>query len=126
MIVKTTADVRAHSTFSYHGSAASFLILSGGLMHRNLSLAWSIFAVACTPIRPEVDASPASALATCSKDSAAIAYFVDGQSVTCASVMTLPKHSIASVEVLKGRAAAAQYGASAAAGVVVIQTKKTP
>jgi TonB-dependent SusC/RagA subfamily outer membrane receptor len=93
-------------------------------MHRTLSIALSLFAVACMPAKAKVAATPATNVATCSEErAAAIAYFVDGKSATCTAAMSLPTNRIASVEVLKGAAAAA-YGASTAAGVVIIQTKR--
>jgi hypothetical protein len=94
-------------------------------MHRNLGIAFSLFAVACMPSKPKVSSPPASsAAATCSQESvAAVIYLVDGQPVTCTSAMAVPANRIGSVEVLKGAAAAA-YGASTAASVVIIQTKQ--
>ena len=77
------------------------------------------------PSKPEVAPVPASSgAATCSQErAAAVIYLVDGVRVTCTAAMSVPTDRIASVEVRKGTAAAA-YGASAAAGVIVIQTKR--
>ena len=58
------------------------------------------------------------------KRAAAITYLVDGEPATCRSALALPPSRIASVEVLKGAAAALQYPASAADGVIIIQTKR--
>jgi TonB-dependent SusC/RagA subfamily outer membrane receptor len=65
-----------------------------------------------------------SVAAKCSHErAAAIAYIVDGKAATCESAMALSADRIASVEILKG-AAAAQYGVSAEGGVIIIQTKR--
>ena len=56
----------------------------------------------------------------------AVTYVVDGELATCISAMTLPPSRIASVDVLKGAAAALQYPASAADGVIIIRTKRDP
>jgi TonB-dependent SusC/RagA subfamily outer membrane receptor len=93
-------------------------------MRRNLYLAFSLLVAACMPSKAKVAAAPASSVATtCSQQRAAIRYVVDGESATCTSAMALPRSSIASVEVLKGTAAAL-YGASAAESVVIIRTKQ--
>ena len=95
-------------------------------MRRNLCIALSLLAGACMPSTAKVAAVPASsAAAACGQDTAAaITYFVDGKSATCASAMALPADRIASVEVVKGQAALLQYGAPAGVSVVVIQTKR--
>jgi TonB-dependent SusC/RagA subfamily outer membrane receptor len=93
-------------------------------MHRNLYLAISLLAVACTATKPRVAAAPTSTTPAACRGDSRIAYVVDGKSATCASAMSLPADRIASIEVLKGPAAASLYGPSAAAGVVVIQTKR--
>jgi TonB-dependent SusC/RagA subfamily outer membrane receptor len=94
-------------------------------MHRKLVIALSLLAVACTPSRAKVVPTPASSgAAMCSQERApAVLYLVDGLPATCTTAMSLATDRIASVEVLKGPSAAA-YGASAAAGVVIIQTKR--
>jgi len=90
-------------------------------MHRKLCIAFSLIAGACMPAPPKVATAPA---ARCSQErAAAIAYVVDGKAATCEFAMALSADRIASVEVLKG-AAAAQYGVSAAGGVILIQTKQ--
>jgi TonB-dependent SusC/RagA subfamily outer membrane receptor len=96
------------------------------VMYRNLYLAFSLLAVACMPAKAKVAAPPSSpAAAKCSKDDPAAAIFlIDGKPVTCTAAMSLPSSRIASVEVLKGPAAVSLYGPSAAAGVVIIQTKQ--
>ena len=93
-------------------------------MHRTV-IALSLFVAACTPSKPAVAPAPSSSgAASCAEEKAtAVLYVVDGKPVTCVSAMGLPTERIASVEVLKGPAAAA-YGASAGAGVVIIQTKR--
>ena len=94
-------------------------------MRRRLCVALSLLAGACIPARATVTTAPASPAAACGKDDAApIAYVIDGKPATCAATMSLPPDRIASVEVLKGVAAVSLYGPSAAAGVVVIQTKR--
>jgi len=84
-------------------------------------------------IRAFIAGLPSSAVAeepepiACKQERAvAISYLVDGQPATCRSAMALPRSRIASVEVLKGAAAALQYPASAADGVIIIQTKREP
>jgi hypothetical protein len=52
-------------------------------------------------------------------------YLVDGKPATCASAMAVPRNRIASVEVLKGAAAALHTG-STGDGVILIQTKRDP
>lgn len=95
-------------------------------MRRNLCIALSLIAGACTPPRAAVATAPAASVAAkCSQErAAAIAYVVDGKSATCESAMTLSPSRIASVEVLKGAAAVSRYGASAQGGVIIIQTKR--
>ena len=93
-------------------------------MRRNLYLASTLLVAACMPSKAGVAAAPASSVATaCSQQSAVIHYVVDGKSATCTSAMALPRNGIASVEVLKGTAAAL-YGASAGQRVVIIRTKQ--
>jgi outer membrane receptor for Fe3+-dicitrate len=94
-------------------------------MHRRLAIALSLVALACMPSKPKVGRAPASSgAATCSQErAAAVLYIVDGLPVTCTAAMSLPTDRIASVEVRKG-SAAAEYGTSAATGVVIIQTKR--
>jgi outer membrane receptor for ferrienterochelin and colicin len=92
-------------------------------MRRNLCLAFSLLVAACMPSKAKVAASASNAATTCGQERAGIRYVVDGRSATCTSAMALPRHSIASVEVLKGTEAAL-YGASAAETVVVIRTKR--
>ncbi len=93
-------------------------------MRRNLSLAFGVLVAACVPAKAKVATEPASSVATtCSQQSAAIHYVVDGRSATCTSAMALPRDRIASVEVLKGPAAAL-YGVPAAEGIIVIRTKQ--
>lgn len=53
-------------------------------------------------------------------------FVVDGNPSTCASAMALERSRIASVDVLKGAAAAAQYPTAVGQDVVVIQTKRSP
>jgi TonB-dependent SusC/RagA subfamily outer membrane receptor len=48
---------------------------------------------------------------------------VDGKEVTDSAARTLDAQSIENVEVLKGPAAATQYGERAAAGIILITTK---
>ena len=87
----------------------------------------SLLALACMPSKPKVAPTPAASgggAATCSEEgAAAVIYIVDGLPATCRTAMSLPTDRIASVEVRKGAAAAA-YGASAATGVVIIQTRR--
>ncbi|MFI5243657.1 MAG: TonB-dependent receptor plug domain-containing protein [Gemmatimonadales bacterium] len=52
-----------------------------------------------------------------------ILIFVDGKEVTDSTARTLDVQSIASVEILKGKSAAALYGDRASAGVIFITTK---
>jgi TonB-dependent SusC/RagA subfamily outer membrane receptor len=94
-------------------------------MRRNLCIALSLFAGACTSPRATVASAPTESVAAkCSHErAAAIAYIVDGKAATCESAMALSADRIASVEILKG-AAAAQYGVSAEGGVIIIQTKR--
>jgi len=94
-------------------------------MRRNLGIALSLIAGACMPARTTVATAPAASVTDkCSQEGAAtIAYVVDGKSATCESAMALSADRIASVEVLKG-AAAARYGVSAEGGVIIIQTKR--
>lgn len=93
-------------------------------MRRSLYLALSLLAVACTAARPRIATAPTSTTPAACRDDSRITYVVDGKSTTCASAMSLPADRIASVEVLKGPAAVSLYGPLAAAGVVVIQTKR--
>ncbi len=51
-------------------------------------------------------------------------FFVDGVKTTEAAAMEIPKDSLASVEVLKGEAASARYGAAGGHGVVLMKTKR--
>ena len=94
-------------------------------MDRRLAMTLSLLALACMPSKPKVVPVPAaSGAAACSQErAAAVLYIVDGLPVTCTAAMNVPTDRIASVEVRKG-AAAAEYGASAATGVVIIQTKR--
>jgi TonB-dependent SusC/RagA subfamily outer membrane receptor len=94
-------------------------------MRLHLCAALTLLAAgACLPARTTVTSAPTSTAAACGKDKAPIAYVIDGKSATCTAAMSLPSDRIASVEVLKGPAAVSAYGPSAAAGVVVIQTKR--
>jgi pimeloyl-ACP methyl ester carboxylesterase len=69
----------------------------------------------------------APAATACGLDRAdSFTYIVDGRPATCISAMALPRSRIASVEVLKGAAAASRYPGSDAQGVIVIQTKRNP
>jgi TonB-dependent SusC/RagA subfamily outer membrane receptor len=94
-------------------------------MHRKLCIALSLVAGACMPTTAHVTTAPAaSTAAKCGQEgAAAIAYVVDGRATTCEFAMALSADRMASVEVLKG-AAAAHYGVSAAGGVIIIQTKR--
>ena len=94
-------------------------------MRRCLCLVLSLLAGACMSPKPAVTPAPSSSAAACSgRNSAPVIYLVDGKPVTCTAAMSLPSDRIATVEVLKGPAAVSLYGASAAAGVVVIETKQ--
>ena len=94
-------------------------------MHRSLSLALSLFVVACVPARRTPASPPTSgAAATCAKGEPAVIYLIDGQPVSCTSAMGVAVDRISSIEVLKGDAAVSLYGPSARAGVVVIQTRR--
>jgi hypothetical protein len=94
-------------------------------MRRNLFLALSLLAGACMPAKAKVAPAPASGgAAPCSQERAAVIYLIDGQPVTCTSAMALPANHIASIEVLKGAAALAQYGAPTGVSVVSIRTKR--
>ena len=94
-------------------------------MRHRLCVALSLVAGACGPAAATVTTAPTPAAAACGKEkSAPLTYVVDGEPATCAAAMSLPSDRIASVEVLKGAAAVSLYGPSAAAGVVVIQTKR--
>jgi TonB-dependent SusC/RagA subfamily outer membrane receptor len=77
------------------------------------------------PSKAKVAPPPASSRAAiCPQEEAPpVIYLVDGKPVSCTSAMALPAHRIESVEILKGAAAAA-FGASTTAGVVIIQTKR--
>jgi TonB-dependent SusC/RagA subfamily outer membrane receptor len=52
-------------------------------------------------------------------------YYIDGVKADASALKTLAPDRIASVEILKGDAARAQYGADGANGVIRITTKKT-
>ena len=87
-----------------------------------LSLA---FAGACAPARATVATPPSSiGSAACSKGDSQMIFMIDGQPVTCTAAMSFPRDRIESVEILKGNAATALYGARGSAGVVIIQTKR--
>jgi TonB-dependent SusC/RagA subfamily outer membrane receptor len=60
----------------------------------------------------------------CDQVPPALMYVVDGKESTCIAVTALPVDRIASVDVLKGAAAVAQYGVSAGAGVIIIRTSR--
>lgn len=75
---------------------------------------------------PSAVAAALEPLACTREGAAALTYVVDGQPATCTSAMALPRSRIASIEVLKGAAAALQYPASAVEGVIIIQTKPNP
>lgn len=63
----------------------------------------------------------------CSRGRAgSMTYLVDGKPTTCGSALALPSSRIASVEVLKGAAAALQYPGSSAEGVILIRIKRDP
>lgn len=51
-------------------------------------------------------------------------YFVDGREVNRAEATALPRHRIASIEVIKGSEATARYGARGQHGVIEITTKQ--
>lgn len=94
-------------------------------MRRQLLLGTGLLVAACGPAKPAATPVPSARAAACDKESASpLIYLVDGKPVTCTAAMSVPSTRIASVEVLKGAAAAAVYGPSAASGVVVIQTKR--
>lgn len=83
-------------------------------------------------IRAFIDGLPSGAIAlepepwACRPERAgAITYIVDGRLATCRSAMGIPHSRIASVEVLKG-AAAAQFAAAAAGAVIIIETNAGP
>jgi TonB-dependent SusC/RagA subfamily outer membrane receptor len=106
-------------------SGRRVIYLRGGLMRRYLWLAIGLVG-ACVPAKAKV-ATPAAATgpAACAEgDIAAAVFMIDGQPVTCTAAMSLPKERIESVEILKGEAARALYGARGSAGVVMIQTKQ--
>ena len=73
----------------------------------------------------EVAAAP-EPIACRGERAGSMVYLVDGKPATCRSAMALPPSRIASVEVLKGAAAALQYPGSAAERVILIQTKRDP
>jgi outer membrane cobalamin receptor len=50
-------------------------------------------------------------------------FFLNGVRITQEKMQQIPKESIASVEVLKGKTAIDKYGADAIGGVVLIVTK---
>jgi pimeloyl-ACP methyl ester carboxylesterase len=64
--------------------------------------------------------------AACRPAAESLMFVVDGKMSTCGSAMALERSGIASVDVLKGAAAAAQYPTAGGQAVVVIQTKRTP
>jgi outer membrane receptor protein involved in Fe transport len=91
-------------------------------MSRSFFVGLGLLAVACTSA-PRVSPTPSPGTATAA-DSSATIYMVDDVQVTRAAALSVPSNRIASVEVIKGKAAIAVYGPSARAGVVVIHTKK--
>ena len=52
-----------------------------------------------------------------------LVYLVNGKPTSCMAAMTIARNRIASIEVLKGAAAAMQYPGTAAEGVILIQTR---
>jgi TonB-dependent SusC/RagA subfamily outer membrane receptor len=80
----------------------------------------------CATTQPGRSATPAPTSAQSRPAAATPApalCIVDGQESSCQDVLQMPRDRIESVEVLKGRAAAALYGSRAAAGVIVVTTK---
>jgi TonB-dependent SusC/RagA subfamily outer membrane receptor len=95
-------------------------------LRRHLCVALALLAGACSqPLKATPTPVPKSTDAACATENAPQAiYVVDGKVTTCTAAMSLQSGDIASVEVLKGAAAAALHGPAATAGVVVIQTKR--
>lgn len=57
---------------------------------------------------------------------ASLTFVIDGTVSTCGSAMALDRNRIASVELLKGAAAAARYPTSGGQGIVLIATRRSP
>lgn len=99
------------------------------MMHRSLLAAtFALLLTGCAfvPGGPRRDAPAPTAANPEAREpipAGATLWIVDGREVDADAAQRIARDEVASVEVLKGRAAVARYGARAANGAVVVRTR---